>query len=74
MCEKKPFDSEKQARNSAKAFAIARGGEKQRPYFCDHCHAWHLTTQAPESRGKKRGKLYERKSKNYIRESRHSWQ
>lgn len=74
MCEKKPFDSDKQARAAAKGFAKMRGSKKQRSYFCQHCRAWHLTTEEPEGRKKKKGKPYERQPKNRLREGRHSWQ
>ena len=73
MCEKKPFDSEGQARNAAKGFAKMRGNSKQRAYFCEYCRAWHLTTQDPETR-KRKGKPYVRKPKNSLRESHHPWQ
>lgn len=52
MCDKKVFDSEKQAVKAAKQFAEMRGGEKQRPYFCNDCHAYHLTTQPLERKRK----------------------
>jgi len=73
MCEKKPFDSQGQAKKAAKDFARMRGSSKQRPYFCENCHAWHLTTQDPENR-KKRARPYVRQHRNSHRESLESWQ
>lgn len=72
MCEKKPFETEQSAKRAAKGFAKMRGGSKQRPYFCDHCRSWHLTTQSPEQR-KKRGKPYVRESKKGLRDGRDYW-
>lgn len=52
MCEKKGFNTEKQANKAAKQFAEMRGGEKQRAYFCEHCRSYHLTTQPTERKRK----------------------
>lgn len=52
MCDKRLYDSETQARNSSKAIARARGGKKQRAYYCEECRGYHLTTKKPKhSRG-----------------------
>lgn len=45
-CDKRCFDSEKEAKKFAKTHArVNRMNRKQRVYFCDDCRAYHLTSQ-----------------------------
>lgn len=48
MCEKKPFNSDNEARSFSKWLARQRGGKKQRSYFCEDCKKWHLSTGNPK--------------------------
>ena len=36
--------------------ATQRRGRRQRPYRCEHCHGWHLTSALHETRPKSRAR------------------
>lgn len=47
---KAAYVSAKQARTASKRIARARGGERQREYFCPLCSKYHLTTGKKDSK------------------------
>lgn len=59
-CDKKRFNSEKEAKKFAKIAARNFiGGRRQRAYFCLECKAFHLTTQKKTKLAKERDEKYE---------------
>lgn len=44
-CDKKLYEGEASARRAAKRMAKGFGGKKQRPYWCNECKGFHLSSQ-----------------------------